>query len=425
MSASYQFIIDTGTVVADTSTLLSDVEAEYQVALGASIDLASSTPQGTLIAAETIARSSVMKNNADMANLLNPNLSYGVFLDAICAFLGVQRGQNASTQGNGVELVGDGVDTVTVPAGSRVQTSNGDIFYLAVATTIENGGTVNGNFLSQAYGNIPLPEETLTIIDGTVGWGAAIVTADTVVTPGTVELTDPQLKTTRNQQLATQGVGGSGAIASAVSEVANVTSANVVENNTGQFASPINGVTFTLPNAMWACIAGSAPVQDIANALYAAHQGGCPWDYGASGEGVPVESPNGVLVYDPITNQPYYVKYTTPALFDVYVAITVVQKQSVSSPVPAVQAAIINYTSGQEQGEPGLVVGADVSAFEMSGAVARQIPGMYTRSCLVAAVPAGSAAPIYPTDYVTEFVMQPWQQGQLAINNIAVTVDNS
>jgi hypothetical protein len=421
MSASYQFIIDTGTVNADTSALLGDVEAEYQVALGATIDLASATPQGTLIAAEVTARASVMKNNADMANTLNPDQSYGVFLDSICAFLGQTRGQNASTQGNGIELTGDGVDTVTVPAGSRVQTPNGDIFYLAVDTVITDGGTVSANFLSQAYGNIPLPVGALTIIDGTIGWGAAAVVSGTEVIPGTTQLTDPQLKIARKQQLAIQGVGGSGAIASAVSAVANVTSANVVENNTGAIGT-VNGVTFTLPNAMWACVAGPASTQDIANALYAAHQGGCPWDYGAAGEGVPVDSPNGVLVYDPITNLPYYVKFNTPVLYDAYVQITVVQQQSVSSPIPSVQAAIINYATGQEQGEPGLVVGANVSAFEMAGAVARQLPGMYIKSCAVAIVPAGNPP---PSSYSTEVILSPWQQAQLAINNIQVTVATS
>lgn len=421
MTASYQFIIETGTVVADTSTILEDVQAEFKNALGATIDLASSTPQGTLIAAEVTARTSVMKNNADLANVINPDLSYGVFLDAICSFLGIQRGQNASTQGNGVLLDGDGVNTVIVPAGSRVQTSNGDIFVLVADTEITGGGSVRANFVSQQYGNIPLPAGTLTIVDGTIGWGDAIVDATTSVVPGTVQLTDPQLKIARNQQLATQGVGSSGAIASQVSQVANVTSVNVVENNTGQTATAVNGVTFTLPNAMWACVAGSASDIDIANALYAAHQGGCAWDFGAAGEGSPVSSPNGVQVLDPVTGLPYYVKFNRPNMLDVYVNITVKQVTSVSSPVPAVQSAIINYATGQEQGESGLIVGANISAFEMAGAVARQLPGMYIRACSVAAVPAGSAAPA-PGDYVSEFLVDPWEQGSIAVNNINVTV---
>jgi hypothetical protein len=93
---------------------------------------------------------------------------------------------------------------------------------------------------------------------------------------------------------------------------------------------------------------------------------------------------------------------------------------SVSDPGPAVANAIINYTSGLESGEPGLVVGADVSAFEMAGAVARQLPGMYVKACSVAVVTKGSAAPIYPTGYVSEFIITPYEQAVLTVGDITV-----
>jgi hypothetical protein len=415
MTASYNYITDTGTVVADTQSLLQDVQAEWQLALGANLDLDASTPQGTLIAAETIARSSVMKNNADLANTINPNLSYGTFLDAICALLGIGRGKNTSTIGTGVTLSGNNL--TTIQAGSRVQTSNGDIFFIQASVTIA-GGTASAILQSQAYGNIPLPLGALTIIDGTIGWGDATVTSGTTVVPGTISLTDPKLKTKRNQQLALQGVGSSAAILAAIYDVPNVTSANVVENNTGS-PGVINGVTFSLGSAMWVCVAGGASNAQIAQALYGAHNGGCPWDYGTS-SGVPVNSPNGVSTTDPSNGLTYNVKWTTPVMYDCYVHITVHQNNSVSSPAPSVQNAIISYTSGQEDGEPGLVVGADVSAFEMGGAVSRQLPGMYVKDCSVACVLAGSPAPTYPGGYSSEVVMAPFQQAVLQIGNITV-----
>ncbi len=107
MTAQYTYLMDTGTVSIDTSDLLADVENEWLAAFGATLDLDSSTPQGTMIAAETVARASVMKNNADVANTINPNLSYGVFLDAICALLGVDRGINQSTVAHSVQITGN------------------------------------------------------------------------------------------------------------------------------------------------------------------------------------------------------------------------------------------------------------------------------------------------------------------------------
>src|ERR1700686_1159922 len=127
MTAVYNYVTDTGTIVDDSSSLLSDVQGEYATALGATINPAANTPQGTLIAGEAIARTNVMKNNADLANVFNPDLSYGVYLDGISALLGVTRGKNAYTTGVGVPLTG-GTTPATVNAGSRVQTAAGDIF---------------------------------------------------------------------------------------------------------------------------------------------------------------------------------------------------------------------------------------------------------------------------------------------------------
>lgn len=415
MTAVYDYIIDTGIIVADTSTILADVQGEWVIALGSSLNLAASTPQGTLIANEVIARTAVMKNNADVANLLNPNQSYGVYLDAICSFLGQTRGTNQSTIGVGVTITGNPLTVIA--AGSRVETANNDVFVTVGAITIPSGGTTTATLQSQAFGPVALPAGVLTILDGTIGWAAATVTGGTSVVLGTLALQDPQLKNQRTQTLFTQGVGSSGAIYSNVLEVPNVTSAFVVENNTGTVTT-VNGVTFTMPNAMWACVAGTATQAAIAQALYNAHGGGCPWDYGTGG--TPVNSPNGVSVIDPYTGLTYNVKYTTPVMYDAYVNITIHQGTSVSAPIPSVQNAILNYAGGEEQGELGLVVGANVSAFEMAGAVARQLPGIYVKNCQVACVPAGSPPPTYPSDYVTEFVLNPFWQAKLQLNNVTV-----
>lgn len=422
MTASYSYMTDTGTIVQDTQTLLTDVQGEWTTALGPTLNTAASSPQGTLIANEAIARTSVMKNNADVANTLNPNLSYGTFLDAICALMAVTRGSNQSTVGTGLPITGD--PQTVIQAGSRVQTPAGAVFTIQSTVTIPSGGTTTASVISAAYGNIALPVGPLTILDGTIGWGSIAVSSGSVVVQGTTSMTDAQLKNVRNQRLANQGVGSSAAIMAAAMGVANVTSVQVIENNTGA-TGVVNGVTFTLPSAMWVCVAGNADSNQLAQALYNAHNGGCPWDQGTS-SGVPalgeggVPAPNGVLATDPATGVQYYVKWTTPVLYDCYVNITVSQANSVSSPGPAVQAAIMNYAGGLEQGEPGLTVGANVSAFEMAGAVARQLPGMYVKTCSIAVVPKGSAAPSYPSAYSTEFVMSRFGQAVLQINNITV-----
>jgi hypothetical protein len=421
MTAAYTYLLTTGTISIDTTDLLTDVEGEWTSAFGATLNTDASTPQGTMIASETTARTSVMKNNAELANMQNPNLAYGVFLDAICALLGITRGTNLSTVAQGVQITGN--STVTWAAGSRVQTPNGDIFTLVNQIEIPVGGTLtNAVFQSQAYGAIPFPLGAMEILDGQIGIGGVSAISTTTVALGATQLTDPQLKNARNQQLAIQGTASAQAVYANLLKVPNVTSCQVVENNTGQTANPINGITFTLGSALWVCVAGTATPSAIAAAAYAAHNSGCPWDFGAAGMGNPVNSPNGTPTQDPITGCTYEVKSTTPIMFDVYVNATITQSPAQSPGEPALAAGMISYASGQEEGEAGLVVGANVNAFEMGGSLIRQFPGIYVKNCMVACVPAGNAAPTYPGDYVYEFVMSRFQQGNLQLGNINLTV---
>lgn len=419
MAASYTYTLSTGVISIDTVDLLTDVETEWQQAFGATLNVDSSTPQGTMIAAETTARTSVMKNNAEVANMINPNLAYGTFLDAVCSLLGIGRGTNQSTVAQGVQVTGT-AGTVW-QAGSRISTPNGDIFNLLEAVTIPAGGTASATFQSEAYGAIPFPIGTMTIIDGTIGIGSVAATTSTTVTSGSSQNTDPQLKNKRNQQLAKQGTASAAAVAAALIDVPNVTSVRVVENNTGTVTT-VNGVSFTKPSALWVCVAGTASPTAVAAAMYAAHNSGCPWDFGASGMGTPVNAPNGTPVVDPITGLPYYVLYVTPIMYDAYVVMNVHQTEAQSPGQVAIQNSILEYAQGLTEGEPGFVVGASVNAFDVSGAVKDAYPGLYVKNCMVACVPAGSAAPSYPSGYTYEWVANQFQQANLQKGNIVVNL---
>lgn len=415
---AYTYLVGTGVIIADTQDILSDVENEWIAAFGSAIDLDASTPQGTIVAAEATARAAVMRNNAELANQMNPNEAYGVFLDATASLLGVERGKNQSTIGSGLRITGTA--GLTIPDGSRVSTPVGDIFATVGDVTIPNGSTQTDVAVvaSQAYGVVDLPVGNLTIIDGLVGWGSIQVLDTTTVTPGSTSVNDPKLKNLRNQRLAAQGVGSSAAILAAILAVNNVTSCQVVENNTGA-PGVINGVTFTKGNAMWFCVAGTPDLNQVAAAAYAAHQGGCPWDYG-SASGVPIGPPNGLVVTDATTNQQYGVLGTTPVLYDVYAHVIASQNQAVTDLGPSIRQAIIDYATGQMAGEDGLVVGASISSWEFGGAISRALPGIYTKECKIAVVPKGAAAPVYPSDYVYEYDLKPFEQGVVDFGRIIV-----
>lgn len=420
---SYEYNIDEGIISADTSDIKTGVENEYKSALNApNLSLKASSPQGTLIASETLSRQGIMKNNAEMANVINPNYSYGVFLDAICAFLGIERGEDKATSVTGVQFTGSSVDAaVTIPAGSRVKTTAGDVFLTSTTITIPKGlgSTVTGSIVSQENGDIPAAVGPLTITDGTIGFASAAILDDSVVTLGSAQLTDPQLKSSRNRRLYTQGIGSIGSIRSHILSLDNIKSVNAIENITGQIASPVNGITFTLGNAVWVCVYGSEPDANIAAALWKAHGGGA-FDYGASGQGTQVGAPNGVATTDKYSGVDYNVKFVRAVEKTAYVKATV--KRGTST---ATQSSIINsmvsYANGEIDGEDGLIIGYDVSAYEFAGAINNKNPGLFVSKVEVAITAVGAPVPA-PGDYSDIAVIQPWEIAIASTGTISVVV---
>lgn len=418
MAANYNYLVDTGVVVADTANVLSDVQSEYKTALGDSLNLASSTPQGTLISGETTARTGTMKNNAEMANVINPNLSYGVFLDAVCSFLGIERGNESSTNGVGVQLVGNS-GTVIV-AGSRVQTEDGEVFTIQNQVTIPSSGIASGTVTAVNTGNISLDIQSMSILDGIIGWGECNVTSSTVVVLGSNSLTDPQLKNIRNRSLFRQGRSSIGAIRAELIATPNVSSCMVLDNNTGTTGSK-NGVTFTVPNGMWICVSGTASDDEVATAIWESCQGSIPFDFGATGNGVPVNPPNGVPVIDAASGVSYNVKFTRSVQYDAYINVTVSQGSSSADPQVAIANAILNWSLGNVAGEFGLITGASLSGWEVSGAINRELPGLYVKHVEVAVVKEGSAAPAQSA-FSQESIANPYDEFNVAIGRIKVTV---
>ena len=414
MSADYVFTNDTGIISVDSSELLNDVETEWKDALGQDLDTDASTPQGTLIQNETLARTSVMKNNAELANVFNPSYSYGTFLDAVSALTGTDRGKNNKTLVRAVAFTGTA--PTTIPAGSRVKAPNGNVFETLNEINITIP-TVYGDLVSQDYGPVDMPVGSLTIIDGVIGWGGAYTDASSTVVLGTTKLSDPQLKVARRRRLYQQGVASLGAIYGRLLALDGVTSVMAIENDTGA-PGTVNGITFSTPNGVWICVSGTATDQAIADTLWKAKQGGQPWDYGAAGEGNPVDSPNGVQVIDPGSKLPYWVRFNRPVMWDMYVQITVKKGTSIAT-TSDIQSAILDYSNGLINGEEGLVIGGDVSGFEIAAAVGFRYPGLYLANCKLAVVPAGGTP---PSVYVEEWIPNPWDMAQINRGFIQVTV---
>jgi len=361
MAEDYLYINTTGTIVPDTAVILTGVEDEYKTTFGANLVVSPSTPQGALVVGETLARDAVVRNNAALANQINPNIAGGVFLDGICALTGLER--DSATKSYVLAQV-TGVAATIIPEASIAKTVDGLEFVSTESVTLDGSGNGEVTFQSVDFGPVPALAGTLTgIVSAVLGWDSINNADDAIL--GTTQQTDQNLRALRKVTLALQGVALSEAIISAVYAVPEVRSLSFRENETGTDAT-IDGI-FLLKNSIYVCVDGGTNT-DIATALLANKSLGCNWNGTES-----------VNVTDPSSGQIYNVKFARPRTIHIGVKAYVNANTALINPTTATKQAILDYANGLLEGEAGLVVGANVSSFELAGAVNRETPGIYVQ----------------------------------------------
>ncbi len=359
MADAYTYIDPTGTVIPDTANLRTEVEAEYKAAFGADLDVSPSTPQGVLITAETLARANAARNNADLANQINPNLAGGVFLDALMALTGLERTPQTRTLVTGVL---SGNPSAVIPSGSLAADSSGNQFELLTGVVLDGAGAGTGSFRAVEYGPIAVGVGDLdTIITAVLGWDS-ITNTEAGVT-GTSRQSDQAARALRRNTLALQGVAMPEAIVSGLNALEGVQSLSFRENYTG---SPvvIEGVTL-VAHSIWACVNGGSDA-DIAQVLLDKKSAGCAWN------GAEV-----VDVTDPSSGQTYTVQFDRPTEVPLLFDIEIRQGSFTSSDVvQSVKDAVLAWA------ETNFTVGGNVSAFEIAYAIATACPGIFVSSIL-------------------------------------------
>lgn len=367
-STDYNYVQSTGVIVPDTSTLLSNVTEEYTTAFGSDLVTTPDSPAGLLITAETLARASVVQNNAALANEINPNLAGGTFLDALMALTGMQRVAQTATAVTNVTVAG--VAGTVIPQGSQAQTSAGDLFATQEEVTIPSGGSTLVTFASVNFGPIPCASTALNqIVSNVPGWetvnnnGAG--SPASVTTLGATTQSDQAARALRQNTLAFQGVSLAEAITSALYATTGVTSL-FFQENVADTTETINGISM-VSHSIYACVAGGSNTA-VAAALLENKSSGCAWNGGTS-----------VAVIEPASGQTYTVKFDRPTLVGILVEVTSPNGNSAN-----IIQAILDYAAGliettDQTGSsgtmPGWVVGAAVSPFELAAAIIAENPG--------------------------------------------------
>lgn len=348
--SDYQYITAQGVIVPDTAAIRADVEAEWRAAFGEDLVTTPETPQGVIITLQTEERDAIARNNAALANQINPDIAGGVFLDALLSFTGGVR--RAATRSTLAGVVFSGVPGTNIPAGSQaIVSGTGEVFATGNPLVIGAGGTVTGSMTAVNSGAIQVPIAGLdTVASAVLGWET--VTNPSSAVPGAPEQSDVAARALRRQTLALQTVSTTEAIVSRVMAIPEVRSMSFREN-TAATTLTIDGISM-VAHSIYACVQGGSNA-DVARALYDTKTVGAAYNGGTT-----------VNVTDPFSGQITPVKLDRPTEIPILVRVTV--RNTPLDVQTLVRDAIMDYVNGDLEGGMGLTVGTNVYPFEFSGA---------------------------------------------------------
>jgi len=392
--ALYNYVTGQGVIIPDTSDLLTDVENEFKAALGEDLVTDPETPEGMMIAAEVLARDAVVRNNAKMANQINPDLAGGVHLDAIWALTGGQR--SGASNSSAICLL-SGVAGTVVPITTRFRSESNDLWAVETPVTIASNGQVLANVVAVEPGPISAATGSINQIEvGPLGLETVSNTSPAVL--GQLVQSDQSARRERKNTLALQGVSLPVSVISHVMAVPGVRSMSFRENRSWE-DMVIDGVTL-VRKSIYACVDGGSDI-DVATALLKKSLG-CDWNGSVS-----------VSVLDPSSGQSYPVLFDRPELVPVLARVTARVTNPLINPQTAIRAAINAYANGEMEGEDGFVVDGNVSPFELASAINRQEPNIFIQKLEVALASDGN----FSTD---EIVISIFQKATISDSGIQV-----
>ena len=398
----YTYVEPQGVIIPDTSVIQAQVIAEYQALFGSDLITTANTPQRLLIAAEIQSRDGIAVNNATLANQINPNLAGGIFLDSLAALMGIQR--TVATYSTVVGTVTGVVGTI-IPAGSQAQETVGQQLFQTISpVTIPTGGSTTVTFQALNPGPIAVTPGTLTqVVSVVLGWET--VTNASAAILGANTQSDEAMRAYRNSVLAVLGMGLAESILSGVNALPNVQSATFLENDLTT-TQTISGVVMN-PNSMYLCVNGGVDT-DIAATLVARKNGGCGYTNGA---GIPVS----VTYTVPFSGQVMTVLFDRPTPVPIKVRVTISASGSLSDPTTVIQNALLNYAAGLIPGEPGFVVGASISPFELAAAI-----NYYNQGIFVSYLEVSLQSPVSYSPNTLPITI--YQIATLAVSDITVVI---
>lgn len=357
--ADFNYITDQGVIVPDTATIRDEVVADWRALFGQDLVVTPETPQGIFITQDVQIRDGVARNNAELANQINPDIAGGVWLDGIWRLTGGSRRPATRSMLPGVILSGQ--PNTLVPAGSvAVVSGTGARFVTTAPAVIGAGGTVTVSMIAEMTGPVSAPAGSLDQVASSVlGWETVSNPIGAVV--GRNVESDVAGRQRRRNTLALQSISAPEAIVSRLYDIDGVRSLTFRENVTDT-TMLIDGILLRY-HSVWVCVEGGTDAE-IAQALLETKTLGA----GFTGDIV-------VPTIEPVSGQTYNVQFDRPAELTYFVRVTV--KPTALDAQNIVRDAISAYVAGELDGEVGLTVGQDISPYELAGAVNQVEPRIF------------------------------------------------
>lgn len=365
----------TGLQLKTRDEIITELRASLVAIYGADINTDSDSPDGQWIG--IIAQASVDLQDllAQIYNSFDPDNAVGVVLDQRVAINGIQRQAGTFTITPITIMTSApcnlfGLDQTDEPP-YTVQDNAGNRWLLLNTTSIGSATTTVLNFRAEFAGAVLTVPNTITTPVSIV-LGVSSVNNPTVFTSlGLNEESDAALKIRRQRSVSLASQGYLAGLIAALENINGLTSVFVYENNTSS-ADP-DGVP---GHSIWVIVAGTAPNDEIADAIYTKRNAGCGMRGDVTFEVTQVDGSPFIVRWDTVLSEALFVFFSATSIDGVNVPdVALIREGLPTSFVPGVNQEInINTlaTRVQEIDPNTLVTNAGFSdgrlqTFDLSG----------------------------------------------------------
>jgi len=291
--------------------LTTDLKAIY----GDDINIEQGSPDGQVINIFSQAGVDLREVLTRINASFDPNQAEGINLDRCVSYNGIKRLGGSFTftdvtvtTDRALNLIGlDGAADDIVPDVSNLYTvkdAEGNLFYLLTSEAIPGAGVSVLTFRAAQIGQVETTINTITNQETTVPGVTSVNNPTAANSTGKNEEPDSQLRERRSISVSLPAIGYLDSIEAAIRNLDGVTTAIVLENNTG-----VPDADGTPGHHIWAIVEGGDP-DEIGEAIYKKKSSGS----GMRGaQVVEVPRPDGRTFqanYDLVSNQDLYIRFS-------------------------------------------------------------------------------------------------------------------